>query len=373
MPLTVESESDVEALVRDAAAHARAIEDPAGWAGFVASGVLGATMPKAFGGTDASFTSLVATLEGLAYGGGDSGVLFAIAAQMLSVQHPILKFGTSEQQARFLPPLIAGRWRAAHAASEPEAGSDVFHLRTLAVRDRDSYRVRGTKRYITSAPIADLALVLAATDSSKGAWGISAFIVDLTLPGIQRTGNIDKLGLRGAQFGELAFDDCRVPVECRLGSEGAGLAIFSAALDAERAFILAPALGQMRRDLESAVAHANGRTQHGRTIGTFQSVSHRIADMAVRLEVSRLLVYRAARLRDAGKSIRAYGPLVKLAVSEQFLASSIDAARNAGAAAYLAADPRAVSMCDAFGSLFYSGTSDVLRNLVATHTGVNIG
>ena len=358
-------------IVAASASYVHALDDKSAWSGYVGSGVLAKTMPVSLGGEGLPFSSLVAAVEGLAYGGGDAAILFTMLAQILSVQHPILRFGTDEQKKAFLPPMIRGELRAAHAATEPEAGSDIFGMRTKAVRCPGGYRLTGTKRYITSAPVADVALVFASTDPARKTWGLSAFLVDLNAAGVSRTGNIKKMGLESAQFGGIQFEDCFVASERRLGAEGLGSAIFSSSLDLERSFIMAPAVGLMRRELELSVAEVNERRQHGRTIGSFQSVSNRIADMALRLEMSRLLIYYAAALRDSARSTKYYSPLVKLALSEFYVASSMDAVRNKGAAGYLLNDPSAINVRDAIGSLFYSGTSDVLRNLIATYVGVN--
>lgn len=360
-----------DALVEKHAGYARALEDKASWQGYLGSGVLGTSMPTSFGGDGQPVSSLVATLEGLAYGGGDAGVLFAIAAQVLSVQYAVLRFGSEAQKERWLAPMIRGEIRAAHAATEPEAGSDVFGLATAARRCPEGYRLTGKKRFVTSAPVADVALVFAATEPGGGQWGLSAFLVELSSPGVTRSANVPKMGLESAPFGEISFEDCLVPVENLLGAEGSGATIFSSSLDLERSFIMAPAVGFMRRELEQAVAHANARKQRGRSIGSFQSVSNRIADMALRLEAGRLLLYHAAERRDAGRSTKYHSLLTKLAVSESYVASSLDAVRNKGGEGYLLADPSAINLRAAIGSLLYSGTSDVLRNLIASHLGVD--
>jgi alkylation response protein AidB-like acyl-CoA dehydrogenase len=358
-------------IVRNGASYIQTLEDKASWNGYIGSGILGMTMPACLGGQALPITSLVAMMEGLAYGGGDAAVLFAMSAQLWSVQYPILKFGTEEQKRTFIPPMMRGELRAAHAATEPEAGSDIFQLQTKAVRCPGGYCLEGAKRYITSAPVADTALVLASTDAEQKIWGLSAFLVDLNSPGVSRSSNIPKMGLQSAQFGDIWFEDCFVPTERRLGAEGVGSSIFSLALDMERSFIMAPAIGFMRRELELSIEHANSRKQHGSTIGSFQSVSNRIADMAMRLELCRLLIYRAATLKDSGRSTKYYSSLVKLALSEFYVASSMDAVRTKGALGYLLNDPSGINFRDAIGSLFYSGTSDILRNLIASHLGVN--
>lgn len=361
----------VDKVVAENASYARELEDKSNWSSYARANLLGKTMPAALGGEGASFSTLVATLDGLAYGGADAAVLFAMSAQVLSVQYPLLTFGTDEQKQTFLPRMIRGELCAAHAATEPEAGSDIFALQTTARPCKDGYRLTGTKRYITNAPIADVALVLASTAPERKTWGLSAFLVDLDTDGVERSGNVRKMGLESAQFGEIRFSDCFIPAERRLGEEGAGASIFSASLDLERAFIMAPAVGLMRRELESSVSHINNRKQHGRSVGSFQSVSNRIADMALRFELSRLIIYYTAALKDSGRPTRHYSPLVKLALSEFYVASSLDAVRNKGAAGYLQDDSSGINVRDAIGSLFYSGTSDILRNLIARYAGVN--
>lgn len=358
-------------IVASGASYSRALADKANWNAYIGSAVLGMTMPVCLAGQGLPISSLVAMMEGLAYGGGDAGVLFAMSAQLWSVQYPVLKFGTEEQKRALIPAMIRGEIRAAHAATEPEAGSDIFQLQTKAVRCAGGYRLSGAKRYITSAPVADIALVLASTDSERKIWGLSTFLVDLNSPGVVRSSNFPKMGLQSVQFGDIRFEDCFVPAERRLGAEGVGSSIFSSALDLERSFIMAPAIGFMRRELELAITHANCRKQRGSTIGSFQSVSNRIADMAMRLELCRLLIYRAATLKDSGRSTKYYSSVVKLALSEFYVASSMDAVRTKGAMGYLANDPSGINFRDAIGSLFYSGTSDILRNLIASHLGVS--
>jgi alkylation response protein AidB-like acyl-CoA dehydrogenase len=362
---------NIERVVAEGADYARKVGQRQIWQAYVGSGILGWTMPAACGGRELDLPSLVALFEGLAWGGGDAGILFAIAAQILAVQYPILKFGSEEQKKSLLPRLVSGEIRAAHAATEPESGSDVFNVQTIATPHEGGYRLNGSKCYITSAPVADVALVLASTDPERKGWGLSAFLVDMNSDGVWRSSNIPKMGLQSAEFGEIRFQDCFVPVDRRLGSEGSGKAVFHYAIDLERSFIAAPVLGSMRGQLERAVAEANHRRRRGRSIGNFQSISNRIADMTVRLELARLAIYHAAELKEYGRSKKLFAPVVKLAVSEFFLASSLDLVRIAGAGGYLLNDPAEVNLRDAVGGLFYSGTSDILRNIIAHYAGVS--
>jgi alkylation response protein AidB-like acyl-CoA dehydrogenase len=359
-------------IVAEGAEYAGRLTQERSWQAYVGSGVLGFTMPTALGGRGLDLTSLIALFEGLAYGGGDPGMLFALAAQIWSVQYPILKFGTEKQKNSLLPRLISGEIRAAHAATELDSGSDVFNLRTTAVPHRNGYRLTGSKCYITSAPVADFALVLASTQPEREGWGLTALLVDLTSDGVWRSENVPKMGLQAAEFGEMRFQDCFVPMDRRLGTEGSGRAIFNYALDLERAFILAPVLGSMRQQMERVVSEASSRRRNGHSIGNFQSVSNRIADMSVRLELSRLAIYHAADLKESGQSTRLFSPIVKLAVSEFFLMSSLDAMRIAGASGYLTNNPSEINLRDAVGALSYSGTSDILRNMIANCAGVGL-
>lgn len=362
---------NIHETITEGADYAHKIGQQKSWQVYGGSGILGWTMPAVYGGRERDLPSLVALFEGLGWGGGDAGILFAIAAQILAVQYPILRFGSDDQKKSLLPRLISGEIRAAHAATEPESGSDVFDIRTIAIPYEGGYRLRGSKCFITSAPVADVALVLALTDPERKGWGLSAFLVDLNSEGVRRSGNIPKMGLESAEFGEITFENCFVPSSRRLGSEGSGKAVFHYAIDLERSLIMAPLLGLMRRQLERAVTEANRRRRRGRSIGSFQSISNRIADMTVRLELAKLAIYHAAELKESGRSVKLFSPVVKLAVSEFFLASSLDLVRIAGAAGYLLNDPAEVNLRDAVGGLFYSGTSDVLRNIIAHYTGVD--
>jgi alkylation response protein AidB-like acyl-CoA dehydrogenase len=223
------------------------------WQKCAAAGVLGTSFPREYGGTDGDPLDAVAVMEGLGQGCGDNGLLFALNAQMWSVQHPILQAGTAEQKARYLPRLIGGEWVAAHGMTEPDAGSDAYSLTTQAERCAGGYRLSGIKTLITSAPVADLALVFATTNPRRGMWGITAFLVEKGAPGFRTGRTLEKMGLRGAAMGELILEDCFVPEENRLGAEGAGAGLFRDSMEWERSCILASQLGAMERQLEVCV------------------------------------------------------------------------------------------------------------------------
>ncbi len=330
-------------------------------------GVQGLPVPTEYGGRDQELTTTVAAMEGLGYGSHDTGLIFAISASLWTVTMPILAFGTESQKRRYVPGLCDGRLLGANAASEPEAGSDIFSMHTRAERVADGWLLNGRKTWITCAPTADIVVCFAATDPSKGALGISAFLVERETPGFRAAREIPNLGLRTATMGELAFENCLVPADSLLGREGRGSVIFNAALEWERGAILAAVLGTMRRQLESCVERARTRKQFSQPIGKFQSVSNRIVEMAMRLETSRYMVYRYAWAKSRSEDAAVWASMAKLHVSECFVQNSLDAVRVFGAVGYASGGRPERDLRDSVGSVIFSGTNDIQRNLIAKH------
>ena len=333
-------------------------------------GVLGLSVPAEYGGCAVDLLTAMLAMEGLGHGCLDNGLTFGLNAQLWTVQLPVARFGTSQQKERFLPALCSGRAIGAHAITEAEAGSDVFSLRTRADRCEGGYVLSGTKRLVTFAPVADLALVFATLDPGRGRWGITAFLVERGTPGFRATAAREKMGLRTVPIGELEFEECFVPESNRLGPEGAGASISNHSLEVERCCILASQLGAMERQLETAIAFARERRQFGQPIGKFQSVSNRIADMRLRLETSRLLLYKVAWLECMDKPAMLEAALLKLHLSESFVASGLDAIRIHGGTGYLTESGIERDLRDAVGGTLYAGTSDIQRNLIARLLGL---
>jgi alkylation response protein AidB-like acyl-CoA dehydrogenase len=327
-------------------------------------------VPSEFGGDDVDLPSALLTMEGLGEGCPDNGLTFALNAQLWSIQRPIARFGNSEQRRHYLPRLCEGSVIGAHALTEPESGSDAFGLTTSATRSGDRYVLNGTKCLVSLAPIADLMLVYAATDPSRGKWGISAFLVERDTPGLTARPMKHKMGLRTVPIGELHFDNCEIPESARLGPEGAGVSIGSHSLEVERCCILASQLGAMERQLQRAIAYARSRRQSGQAIGKFQSVSNRVADMKVRLETARLLLYRVAGLMQEGKPTMLETAMLKLYLSEAFVESGMDAIRIHGGHGYLTEMGVERDLRDAIGGVLYAGTSDIQRNIIARVLGL---
>ena len=193
------------------------------WLKCAAFGIQGLPIPETYGGAGADILTTMLTMEGLGFGCRDNGLIFALNAQMWSVQEPILKFGTEAQKQKYLPKLCDGTWIGAHGMSEPDSGSDAYSLRTRAERCSDGYVLNGTKMFVSSAPVADLALIFATVDRDKGISGITAFIVEKGSPGFSVSRDLEKMGLRTSPMAELIMRDCVVPAENRLGPEGAGV------------------------------------------------------------------------------------------------------------------------------------------------------
>ncbi len=333
-------------------------------------GLHGLAFPEKYGGSEADILTTMLTMEGLGYGGHDNGLAFAINAQMWSVQMPILTFGTEEQRQKYLPALIRGDIIGAHGMTEPDTGSDAYNLHTRAERRGDTYVLNGSKMFVTSAPIADLAMVFATVDASKRMWGITGFIVEKGTPGFTVSREIEKMGLRTSPMGELVFQDCIIPAENRVGPEGAGARIFNHSMEWERSCILASNLGAMERQLETSIAYAREREQYGQPIGKFQSVANRIVDMKVRLETARLLLYKVAWLKKAGKPAVMEAAMAKLYLSECFVQSGLDAVRTLGGYGYMTEFEVERNLRDAVGGTIYSGTSDIQRNIIARLLGL---
>jgi alkylation response protein AidB-like acyl-CoA dehydrogenase len=333
-------------------------------------GVQGLPVPAELGGADADVLTTALVMEALGYGCHDNGLLFSLNAQMWSVELPLVTFGTLAQQQSYLPGMVSGDLIGAHAMTEPGSGSDALHLHTRAERRGDQYVLEGSKQYITNAPVADVLLVYAVDPERPALSGISAFLVSAATPGLAVSSHFEKMGLRTSPMGEITLHDCRVPVETRLGPEGAGMAIFNSSMEWERSCLFASVVGAMRRQLETCAEYARSREQFGQPIGKFQGVSGKLADMYVRLEAARSLIYRVAWLKGQGRSAPAEAAAAKLFTSEAWVRSSQDAIQLHGAWGYLKGAGIERDLRDAVASTIYSGTSEIQRVVLARMLGV---
>ena len=333
-------------------------------------GIQGLPIPEQYGGSAADPLTMVVAMEALGYACKDNGLLFSINAQMWSFELPILQFGSEKQKMHYLPRLCSGEMIGVHAMTEPQSGSDAFDLRTEAVKKNGRYVLNGTKMFITNAPIADSILVFATLDRSKGLQGVSAFIVDKGTTGFSVSKHVEKMGLRTSPMGEIVLEDCEIPEQNRLGPEGAGAAIFNCSMEWERGAILANYLGTMQRQIETCVRYARERKQFGKPIGRFQAVAHRIANMKVRLETSRWLVYRVGWMKQQGKSAVMDAAIAKLYVSENLVQCCQDAIQIHGAYGYMTDSGLERDLRDSISATIYSGTSEIQRNIIAAWLGL---
>lgn len=338
------------------------------WKELATAGLTGLSVTKEYGGQGAEAEQMMTALATLGEACHDNGLLFALGAHLWACADPVDRFGAAAQKQRWLPGLCDGSLIGAHAATEPEAGSDIAAMRTSAARSAGGWVLNGRKTFITNAPVAALFLVIAVTDPSRGWLGLSAFLVPRAAPGLTVGPVIEKSGLRTAQMAEVFFDDCEVADDALLGAEGAGMAIFTATMMRERTFIAAPIIGVLRRLTRQSAAYAKQRVQFGTPIAEFQSVSNRLADMRLRAETAEALAHRVARLTAQGEARPHHAAMVKLHLSEAFHASASDAVLIHGGHGYTTAAEFERMARDAMGALLYSGTSDTQRNVIARAT-----
>ncbi len=331
----------------------------------------GLAVPVEFGGRGLDALTTAMALDALGYGCEDGGLIFALSAHNLACLVPIWKHGSDEQQRALLPRLSSGEWIAAVAMTEQASGSDVFSIVTTALEAGESYCLNGSKTLITNAPVADVAIVFAVTDPSKGFHGgITAFLVELNSPGVVRGTRIDASSVRTCDVGDLTFQDVVVPKRCVLGSVGGGASVFNTAMDWERSCLFAAHVGTMERVLEYALRHARTRRQGGQSIGKFQAVAHRIVDMKVNLEAARLLVYRAAWRLDHCRTASLDTAMAKLFASESLFEAALGAVRTYGGSGLMVENDLERALRDSVACLLYSGTSDIQRNIIARWLGL---
>jgi alkylation response protein AidB-like acyl-CoA dehydrogenase len=340
------------------------------WLKCAEMGLQGLPVPPSYGGLGASATTIAAALQGLGYGCADNGLIFSLGAQMWACEMPIVKFGTEEQKQRYLPRMCDGSLIAAHAMTEPDSGSDAFSLSTTAVSNGEGWILNGSKTFATNAPESDLFVVFATVNRSLGFAGLSAFLVERGAPGLEVGRPFSKMGLRSSHLSELFLSDCQVPANALLSSEGAGMAIFNSSMRWERSLILAAAVGTMERQLERCVKYARDRLQFGQPIGGFQAVSHKIAEMKLRLETAHLMLYRMASLLDQGTATDLDAAMTKLHLSECLVHSSLDALQVHGGTGYMTEAGLERDLRDAIASRIYSGTSEMQRNVIAGQLGL---
>jgi alkylation response protein AidB-like acyl-CoA dehydrogenase len=277
-------------------------------------GIIGLPFPEQYGGSGFNYTSLVIALEEIARVSGSMAI--TLDAQTSLYCEPVYLFGSDAQKKKYLTPAAQGKKIGCFGLTEPHAGSDAGATRTQAVRDGDEWVINGQKNFITNGSVSDFAVVTAKTDPDRGVRGISAFIVERDTPGFTMGRDEKKMGLKGSVTSELFFENCRVPAENLLGKENEGFKQFMTTLDAGRVAISAMAVGLAQGAFDKAVAYAQEREQFGKPIAKFQAIQWMIAEMATEIEAARLLVNRAAWLRENGRRFTKEAAMAKLFCTE---------------------------------------------------------
>jgi L-prolyl-PCP dehydrogenase len=341
-----------------------------GWNKCARFGIHGLMIPTEYGGRGADILTTVCALEALGYACEDNGLIFSINAHMWTAEIPFLQFGTEEQKRRYLPKLTSGELVGIQATTEPTAGSDAFSLRTRAEKKGDRYVLNGSKTFISNASVADVVIVNATVNPALGPAGVSGFIVDKGTPGFTIGKKLEKMGLRTSPMAELAFDDCEVPEANVLGKIGGGQAIFTISMEWERICIFASHVGAMQRLLEASVNYATLAGEYGRPADLHPEIAERIAEMDVRLETSRLALYKAAWLKQQGKRPLREAAIAKLSVSRACIATCLDALHIRGPEGSLTENHLERQLRDALSGSLYSGTSEIQKSIISRWHGL---
>jgi butyryl-CoA dehydrogenase len=289
-------------------------------------GILGLHFPEELGGGGGDVLTSVLAAEALGEAGVDGGLTLSYGAHTYLCADTIFTHGTNAQRQKYIPMLASGEWIGCMGLTEPNAGSDVASLRTRAERKGDSWVLNGTKMFITNGAIADVAVVYAKTDPAAGHAGISAFIVEKGTPGFSVGRKLIKMGVRSSPTSELIFEDCVIPAENLLGSEGNGFMMAMQTVEWDRSALLAPFVGAISFLIQRCSRYAQEREQFGRPIASFQGIRHKLADMKIFLEAARPLVYRIAWCKDQGRPLNHLeAAIAKLFVGDWSLGPTNDA------------------------------------------------
>lgn len=327
--------------------------------------MLGIPFPQEYGGAGADNLSYAITVEELSYACSTTGVICSAHTSLAA--WPIFAYGTEEQKQKFLVPLLKGEKLGAFALTEPNAGTDASAQQTKAVKDGEYYVLNGSKIFITNAGEADIFVIMAMTDKSRGTRGISAFIVEKGTPGFTLGKKEDKLGIRASDTRELIFENVRIPRTNILGSEGMGFKVALTTLDGGRIGIAAQALGIAQRALDETVQYVKDRQQFGKPIGQFQGPQFMLAEMATKIEAARLLTYRAADLKDKKQPYSKEAAMAKYYASEVAMDVTIKAVQLHGGYGYTKEYPVERLMRDAKITEIYEGTTEAQKMVIAAN------
>ncbi|MEQ8348296.1 MAG: isovaleryl-CoA dehydrogenase [Sneathiellaceae bacterium] len=332
------------------------------WPEMGALGLLGMTVEEEFGGTGLGYLEHVVAMEEVSRASASVGLSYGAHSNLCVNQ--IRRAGTEEQKRRYLPKLISGEHVGALAMSEPGAGSDVVGMKLRAEKKGDRYVLNGNKMWITNGPDAEVLVVYAKTDPAAGPRGISAFLIEKGFKGFSTAQKLDKLGMRGSSTCELVFEACEVPEENRIGAEGEGVRILMSGLDYERAVLSAGPIGIMQACMDVVLPYVHERKQFGQSIGEFQLVQGKIADMYTTMNASRAYVYAVAKACDRGQTTRQDAAGAILYAAEKATQVALDAIQLLGGNGYINEYPTGRLLRDAKLYEIGAGTSEIRRMLI---------
>ena len=327
-------------------------------------GLMGVAIPSEWGGAGMDAVAYAVAMEEISRGCAGTGVIMSVNNSLYC--DPLLKYGTDEQKREFLTPFARGEKLGCFALTEPMSGSDAAEMRTVAVARGDGYVLSGSKNFITNGPQADVVLVFAMTDRTKGHRGITAFLVPADSSGFTRGKPDQKVGIRASGSCSIFFEDCSIPRRCRLGQEGEGFKIAMSTLDGGRIGIAAQAIGIARAAHEEAVAYAKERKAFGKPIATFQAIQFMVADMATEIDAARLLTWRAAALKDKGVRFSAEAAMAKLYASEMAERVTSKGIQIHGGYGYTKEFDAERHWRDSRITEIYEGTSEIQRIVISS-------
>jgi alkylation response protein AidB-like acyl-CoA dehydrogenase len=330
--------------------------------GLAELGCYGICVPDSYGGAGLDYVSLAVILEEIAAGDGATSTV--VSVNNCPVCSILMSFASEAQKQQYLVPLARGEMLGAFALTEPHVGSDASALRTTATRDGDHYVLNGVKQFITSGKHGDVAIVFAVTDKAAGKKGISAFIVETRAPGYIVARVEDKMGQHASDTAQILFENCRVPAANRLGEEGAGYKMALSGLEGGRIGIASQCVGMARAAFECALQYSKDREAFGQPLFNHQAVQFRLADMAMRIEAARQLIWHAAALKDAGQPCLKEAAMAKLLASEMAERVCSDAIQTLGGYGYVSDFPVERIYRDVRVAQIYEGTSDIQKILI---------
>ena len=325
-------------------------------------GLLGITVEEKWGGSGLGYLEHCIAMEEISRASGSIGLSYGAHSNLCVNQ--IRRNGSADQKKRYLPKLISGAHVGALAMSEPGSGSDVVSMRTRADKKGAKYILNGSKMWITNGPLADTIVVYAKTDATAGARGITAFLVEKKFKGFSTAQKLDKLGMRGSDTGELVFQDCEVPEENVLGAVGNGVNILMSGLDYERVVLAAGPLGLMQAAIDLVIPYVHDRKQFGQSIGRFQLIQGKIADMYVNMNAAKSYVYAVAKACDEGRTTREDAAGAILFASEKATLMALEAIQTLGGNGYINEFPAGRLLRDAKLYEIGAGTSEIRRMLI---------